>query len=80
MNTLIAQCGGPTPVINTSLAALITAWQALPGGGHLWGARHGLGGVVGGDWVELTATPAAQLARLAQQPAAALGGSRSAKS
>ncbi len=76
MNTLIAQCGGPTPVINTSLAALITAWQALPGGGRLWGARHGLGGLVSGDWVELTATPAAQLARLAQQPAAALGGGR----
>ncbi len=76
MNTLIAQCGGPTPVINTTLAALIAAWQALPGGGRLWGARHGLGGLVSGDWVDLTATPAAQLARLAQQPAAALGGSR----
>lgn len=76
MNTLLAQCGGPTPVINASLAALITAWQALPGGGRLWGARHGLQGLVAGDWVEFSALAADVVAQLAQQPAAALGGSR----
>lgn len=75
-NTLLVQCGGPTPVINASLAGAIHAWQESGVAGRLWGSRHGMQGVVSGDWVELTDTTAAQLHTLLHQPAAALGSGR----
>ena len=36
MNAIIAQCGGPTPVINATVAAVIAAWQAARLRGSLW--------------------------------------------
>jgi|GEM_PF-2530550 len=62
MNAVIAQCGGPTAVINTSLVAVIEQWRQLPGGGRVFGARFGLQGLVTGDWVDLTQLPRALLA------------------
>ena len=76
MNALILQCGGPTAVINASLAAVIVASQMEAPMGRRWGARLGLAGLASGDWVDLTATPAPVLARLRMQPGAALGSSR----
>ncbi len=76
MNLLIAQCGGPTAVINASLASLVKAAQASPGIGRVLGARLGLEGLLAGDWVELTGLTPADLARLRMQPGAALGGGR----
>ena len=29
MNAIIAQCGGPTPVINATVAAVIVAWSEM---------------------------------------------------
>ena len=63
MNAIVAQCGGPTPVINASLAALVRAWQGH-GGGRIFGARYGLAGLAHGDWVERTALDDANLQRL----------------
>ncbi len=74
MNGLVLQCGGPSAVVNGSLAAVAQAWPA--GGGRLWGARLGIQGLVQGDWVDLTALPAGEAARLAQQPGSALGSGR----
>jgi 6-phosphofructokinase 1 len=75
MNALVVQCGGPTAVINASLAAVMAAWGAGPAA-RLWGARLGLQGLVAGDWAELTALPATLIAELRDQPGAALGSSR----
>ncbi len=77
-NALVMQCGGPTAVINATLAAVIQSWQQARGGSgaHLLGARNGLLGLVQADWVELDALTAEQVHALAQQPGAALGGGR----
>jgi 6-phosphofructokinase 1 len=89
MNAVVAQCGGPTPVINATLSAVVVAWQRLPHGpgsalsaggagaaGRIFGSRYGLQGLVLGDWAELSDLDAGALGRLAEQPGAALGGSR----
>ncbi|MBW7886553.1 MAG: diphosphate--fructose-6-phosphate 1-phosphotransferase [Caldilineaceae bacterium] len=76
MNALIAQCGGPTAVINASLAAVVRAWQAIPKHGKLWGARLGMQGLVQRNWADLTDLPPSALAQLAEQPGAALGSAR----
>lgn len=75
MNAIVAQCGGPTPVINASLAAVVSAWQESRRG-RIYGARYGLAGLTQGDWVDLSGLAAPALAALAVQPAAALGGCR----
>ena len=66
MNAIVAQCGGPTPVINASLAAIVAGWQQHDGG-SIFGARYGLEGLVSGDWVDLTALDGPTLDTLAQQ-------------
>lgn len=76
MNGVVLQCGGPTAVLNATLSAMIARWRQQPGHGRLYGARLGLQGLAWGDWVDLTDTPAAGLARLAEQPGAALGSGR----
>ena len=74
MNALIVQCGGPTPVMNASLAGALA--ELMPAHGRVFGARFGLEGLLKGDWADLTATTPAQLERLTRQPGAALGGGR----
>lgn len=76
VGAIVAQCGGPTAVINASLAAVIAAWQTAPGAGALWGSRFGVHGLVHGHWVELSNLGAEAQARLRAQPGAALGSSR----
>jgi 6-phosphofructokinase 1 len=75
MNAIIAQCGGPTPVINATLAAVVAEWQTK-GSGRLYGSRVGFEGMLAADSVDLTSLDDQALDRLAYQPAAALGGSR----
>ena len=75
-NSLVLQCGGPTAVVNSSLAGVIAARQRTGAFGTLWGCRLGLQGLVHGDWVELTDLSSVQLDRLRMQPGAALGSGR----
>ena len=75
MNALVLQTGGPTAVFNASLWGVVQTWQAA-GTGRLWGARHGLKGLVTGDWAELTQFQDRSSAPLATQPGAALGAGR----
>ena len=75
MNALVLQTGGPTAVFNASLWGVIETWQRA-GVGRLWGGRHGLKGLAGGDWVELTQYHDRPDAPLASQPGAALGAGR----
>ena len=74
MTSLIVQCGGPTPVMNASLAGALET--LLAGAQGCYGARFGLEGLLHGDWADLSTTTPAQLARLKRQPGAALGGGR----
>ncbi|MBX3013212.1 MAG: diphosphate--fructose-6-phosphate 1-phosphotransferase [Caldilineaceae bacterium] len=76
MNILILQCGGPTPVVNGSLAAVIATAQAEAAIAQIWGSRLGWQGLAQGDWVELTRCSDALLAQLQSQPGAALGSGR----
>ena len=66
MNVLIAQSGGPSPVINNTLRGIIDACQSFPDTfGTLYGAWHGIGYFfyVGGNDSMDTAVKVAKLAR-----------------
>lgn len=76
MNLLVLQCGGPTPVLNTSLAAVIAGGQAEPAIQQIWGSRLGWQGLAQGDWVDLSQCSAAIIEQLRTQPGAALGSGR----
>ncbi len=73
---LIAQGGGPTAVINQSLVGAALAARALPGVERVYGARHGVRGIVNEDFVDLTLETDAHLERVAATPASALGSTR----
>jgi len=82
-NAAIGQSGGPTAVINQSLAGIVEGLkQGLCATGqvkHILGMRHGVRGIVrtGDDGVvDLTAIPAERLERLGRSPSAALGSTR----
>jgi len=82
-NAAIGQSGGPTAVINQSLAGVIEGLKAgLANTDHvkrILGMRHGVRGIVkpGGEGlVDLTSIPADRLERLARTPSAALGSTR----
>jgi 6-phosphofructokinase 1 len=73
---LIAQGGGPTAVINQSLVGAVLAARGLPGVDRVYGARHGVRGIVNEDFVDLTLETSAHLERVAATPASALGSTR----
>ncbi len=52
-NAIVGQSGGPTAVINQSLVGVIETAHAMPEIEHLFGARHGVKGILGEDFVEL---------------------------
>jgi 6-phosphofructokinase 1 len=70
---VVVQCGGPTAVVNASLAAIITAWQHHSTA-RLFGARWGFRGLRTGDWIDLTNFRDPERLRL--QAGAALGSAR----
>jgi 6-phosphofructokinase len=73
---LIAQGGGPTAVINQSLVGAVLAARALSGVQRVYGARHGVRGIVNEDFVDLTMETGPHLERVAATPASALGSTR----
>ncbi len=73
---VIAQGGGPTAVINQTVAgATLEARQRYPGAKVL-GARHGVRGIAGNDFVDLSALSEAELRRFANTPNSGLGSTR----
>jgi len=73
---VVGQSGGPTAVINESLVgAILASREAMPVT-KVYGARHGVAGVLADDLVDLTRTSAARLEAVARTPAAALGSVR----
>lgn len=73
---LVAQGGGPTAVINQSLAGLVLEARRFGAISRVYGARHGVRGIVNEDLVDLTQETAEHLERVAATPAAALGSTR----
>ena len=69
--------GGPTQVMNASLAGVVEESRACPSLQALYGARHGIDGVLAADFFDLGAQPEALISRLAHTPGSALGSSRS---
>ncbi|MHC4845957.1 MAG: 6-phosphofructokinase [Planctomycetota bacterium] len=75
-NALIGQSGGPTVVINQSLAGIVLEARRQAAIGKVFGARHGVLGILGDDLVDLGRETEANLERVALTPAAALGSVR----
>ncbi len=73
---LVAQGGGPTAVINQSLVGVVTESRLYPQITKIYGARHGIRGVVKEDFLDLTQATAHNLEQVAGSPASALGSTR----
>ena len=73
---LIAQGGGPTAVINQSLVGVVLEARRHRGVEFVYGARHGVRGIVNEDLVDLTQETSHNLELVAATPAAALGSTR----
>lgn len=75
-NAVIGQSGGPTAVINQSLVGVVEALRGHPSIGSIYGARHGVRGMVEESFIDLTNHDSHLLDLVALSPAAALGSSR----
>ena len=73
---LIAQGGGPTAVINQSLVGAVMQSREAASVDSVWGAWHGVRGIVDEDFIDLTGEPADTLEQVAETPGAALGTTR----
>ena len=73
---LVAQGGGPTAVINQSLAGVALEARRYPDVSHVYGAMQGVRGIVNDDLVDLGQETVANLEAVAATPAAALGSTR----
>jgi len=73
---LVAQGGGPTAVINQSLVGVALEARRFADIEAVYGARHGVRGIVNEDLVDLGHETTANLEAVAATPAAALGSTR----
>lgn len=75
-NALVGQSGGPTSVINSSLAGVIDAARRSKKIDKLFGMRFAIEGVLGGHLLDLSGYDRATLKKLQQTPGSGLGSSR----
>ena len=76
MKGLIVHSGGPTPVINASLAGLIEEARLHPEVTGMYGAAFGIEGILKEDLIDLYAQDAATIRAIGGMPSSALGSSR----
>ena len=70
-NVVVAQSGGPSPVINSSLRGVIDRCRAYPADfGRIYGGWHGIEGVLKEELLDLSAQPQREIDLLATTPAA----------
>jgi len=70
-NVVVAQSGGPTPVINASLRGVVEGCRAYPDAfGTIYAGYHGIEGVLQEELLDLSAQPAEEIALLSTTPAA----------
>jgi 6-phosphofructokinase 1 len=75
-NVLVAQSGGPTVVINASLAGVVQESLNHSCIGEVYGAQHGVRGILGGNFVDLAEESQHVIRGLRHTPGAALGSCR----
>ncbi|WP_310460454.1 6-phosphofructokinase [Sphaerotilus sp.] len=73
---LVAQGGGPTAVINQSLVGVVLEARRHRGVECVYGARHGVRGIVNEDLVDLMQETSHNLELVAATPSSALGSTR----
>ncbi|HPU97030.1 MAG TPA: 6-phosphofructokinase [Candidatus Hydrogenedentes bacterium] len=69
---LVAQGGGPTAVINQSVVGVVLEARKYPWVTHVYGAIHGVRGIVDENFYDLTEATTHNLERVAQTPSAVL--------
>ncbi|UCB47427.1 MAG: diphosphate--fructose-6-phosphate 1-phosphotransferase [Spirochaetota bacterium] len=75
-NAVIGQSGGPTAVINRSFTGAISEARKHAEITELYGARHGIQGMLNNEYVPLFEQPNFVLQQISKTPAAALGSIR----
>jgi len=73
---LVAQGGGPTAVINQSMVGVALEARRFGQIAHIYGARHGVRGIINEDFVDLTQETSHNLELVANTPSSALGSTR----
>jgi 6-phosphofructokinase 1 len=72
-NLVIGQSGGPTSVINASLAGVIAQAKKTPAIGRLYGMRFAIEGFMQGQVIDLGKESPATIKGLVGTPGSALG-------
>lgn len=73
---LVAQGGGPTAVINQSLAGVVLEARKFPAVESVYGACNGVSGIINEDFLDLTQETSRNIERVADTPSSALGSTR----
>ena len=73
---LVAQGGGPTAVINQSVVGVVKEAKKLAGVTNVYGALHGVSGIVNENFLDLLQESDANLDAIGNTPCAALGSTR----
>jgi 6-phosphofructokinase 1 len=73
---LVAQGGGPTAVINESLVGAVIESRKIPTVDRVYGAYHGVRGIINEDFLDLTRETTNNLEMVANTPTSALGSTR----
>ena len=73
---LVAQGGGPTAVINQSLAGVALEARRFSSISHVYGAIHGVRGIINDELIDLGQETVGNLEAVAASPASALGSTR----
>ncbi len=75
-NVLIAQGGGPTAVINQSVAGMLSQARRYPEVRRIYGAIHGVRGIIDEEIYDLTETTTRNLESMAETPSSGLCSTR----
>jgi 6-phosphofructokinase len=73
---LVAQGGGPTAVINQSLVGVVLEARKFRNVNLVYGAHHGVRGIIEEDFVDLTQETSHNLEMVGKTPSSALGSTR----
>ena len=76
VRAMVAHGGGPTAVLNASLAGLVDECRSSGRFASLEGARFGVRGLLSGDTIDLFSQPATLIEAVGQTPGSAIGSSR----
>ncbi len=73
---LVAQGGGPTAVINQSMAGVVLEARKFRNVELVYGAYHGVSGIINEDFLDLTQETSHNIEMVANTPSSALGSTR----